>query len=75
VLDLINEMETEDETVYLKYCYELHKILYGCHMSQELADDWVSKMKNKDGTHGAHWTYEQTSQVMKDKGIKVDACD
>lgn len=42
--------------------YELHKIAYGGHMSEELAKCWVDSMKNKDGTVGGHWSYDQTSQ-------------
>jgi hypothetical protein len=36
-------------------------MLYGEHLSKEMAHEWVSYMKNKDGTTGEHWSYDQTS--------------
>lgn len=30
---------------------------------------WVASMENADGTHGAHWTMEQTEQVRVEKEI------
>lgn len=30
---------------------------------------WVASMENADGTHGAHWTMEQTEQVRMEKEI------
>ena len=32
-------------------------------------------MKNKDGSCGPHWTWEQVAQVVRDKGLKVDLSD
>jgi len=40
--------------------------------SREMAMKWASQMENKDGTHGPHWTIEQTKQVMAQKGIECD---
>lgn len=34
--------------------------------------DWVAAMENADGTHGGHWTMEQTEQVRKQKKIDCD---
>lgn len=33
---------------------------------------WVAAMENADGTHGGHWTMEQTEQVRKQKNIDCD---
>lgn len=33
---------------------------------------WVSSMENADGTHGGHWTMEQTEQVRKQRSIDCD---
>ncbi len=33
---------------------------------------WVGAMKNADGTHGGHWTMEQTEQARKQRGIDCD---
>lgn len=33
---------------------------------------WVGSMKNADGTHGGHWSMEQTEAVRKQRGIECD---
>lgn len=38
-------------------------------MNVENAKKWVSKMKNTDGTTGAHWTMEQTNSVKNKEGL------
>ena len=40
---------------------------------EELAKKAVAKMKNVDGTCGEHWTYEQTSQLADQQGIRCKA--
>lgn len=40
-------------------------------LTPELAKEWTSRMKNGDGTTGAHWTMEQTKQLMQQRGINV----
>lgn len=42
-------------------------------MTKEMAQEWTRGMKNEDGTKGPHWTFEQTKQVMKQKGIECDS--
>ena len=34
------------------------------------AKTWVGSMKNADGSTGEHWTFEQTSQVMKQRNME-----
>lgn len=41
-------------------------------MTREMAETWVSKMENADGSTGAHWTMEQTKQLQSQKGIGLD---
>lgn len=41
-------------------------------MTKEKAQQWVRKMKNSDGTTGEHWSFDQTSQVMKQRNIDCD---
>lgn len=43
--------------------------------TKETAKYAVSKMKNKDGTTGEHWSYETTSKVLENKGYSFDAND
>lgn len=38
----------------------------------EMADAWVSGMKNTDHTSGMHWTKEQTSIVLNGLGKDID---
>lgn len=44
-------------------------------LTEEMADEWMHGLHNEDGTKGAHWTKEQTKQVMNQKGIKVEPLD
>lgn len=36
------------------------------------AKNWVKRMKNEDGTTGAHWTFDQAHQLMEQRGIDCD---
>lgn len=42
------------------------------HLTKEQAAAWVSAMENADGTHGGHWSMEQTESVRKKNGIECD---
>lgn len=44
-------------------------------LSKADAESWVSRMKNSDGTIGAHWTFEQTQDVAKQRNINCDPND
>ena len=65
----ICDLKMYNHAAYMRYEYELQKLAHHGHMSEALARKWVSKMHNKDGTIGQHWTVEQTEQVRKDKGL------
>lgn len=39
---------------------------------RDQAEHVVSKMVNKDGSTGEHWTYDQTSDVLSKKGYDID---
>lgn len=41
-------------------------------LTPERAKKWTKAMKNADGTTGAHWTQEHTSQVMAQRGYHYD---
>ena len=45
------------------------------HLSKADAELWTSHMKNSDGTVGAHWTFEQTQDVAKQRNINCDPND
>lgn len=54
--------------------YEAHEgeEMHDYALSADKAKAWVSRMVNEDGTKGQHWTMEQTSQVMAQKGYQCD---
>lgn len=41
-------------------------------ITKELALEWVSDMKNSDGTTGPHWSMEQAKQAMEQQKIDCD---
>ena len=60
--DLIYDLKHTDKGYYHALEYKLHTMAYGEHLTEDMAKHWVECMQNKDGTHGPHWTIEQTSQ-------------
>lgn len=60
--------ETNPET-YKELERYLYKEVYGLHFNEWLLNEAVSKMKNEDGTGGAHWSLEQTNSVAKNNNI------
>ena len=55
--------------------FDLHKIAHNGKLGEDLAKEWVECMKNKDGTEGGHWSWEQVTQVNRDKKITEDISD
>lgn len=45
------------------------------HLTHDEAKEWTDCMINADGTTGAHWTYEQASQLMSQRSIDCDKND
>lgn len=41
-------------------------------LTKESATQWVRGMENADDSVGAHWSYEQTTLLMSQRGIKYD---
>lgn len=44
-------------------------------LTPELAKEWTARMKNGDGTTGAHWPMEQVKQLMQQRGINADPAE
>lgn len=40
--------------------------------SREMAQEWVQRMQNADGTTGPHWTMEQTEAARAQHGVSCD---
>lgn len=49
----------------------LYESMYGKHFNEWSLEDALSGLENEDGSVGAHWTLEQTSEVAKTKGIEL----
>lgn len=59
---MIDDIKHSNHDLYKRIEYKLFKLAYGKHLNEELATKWVSKMENKDGTYGEHWSKTQTDQ-------------
>lgn len=44
----------------------------GAKLNREMAERWVHGMKNADGSTGAHWTMEQTNELMQRCGMRCN---
>lgn len=44
-------------------------------LSREEEHEWVQHMEHEDGTKGEHWTCEQTTQVMRNKGYEFEPAE
>ena len=75
LVNLVDYLKCNDYEEYVCTEYEINKIANNGHLGEEVAKCWVSKMENKDGTKGEHWTMEQVANVMKEKSIKYDISD
>jgi hypothetical protein len=62
---LIYDLKHEAYAEYKHIEYKLHTMAYGEHLTEDMAHEWVSRMKNKDGTHGEHWSKEQTDKFAE----------
>lgn len=47
----------------------------GGKLDKRTAEEWARQMQNADGTTGAHWTMENTEQVMKQYNITCDPAE
>lgn len=44
-------------------------------MTKEMAEEWTRNMDNSDGSHGAHWSFDQVKQIMAQRGIDKDPAE
>ena len=63
-----------DKTVH-KDEYAGHHEKHDKHLSKDEAHEWVRSMEHKDGLKGQHWSYEQTTQVLKNKGYGINCAE
>lgn len=50
-------------------------MLLNPYFTKETSKHAVSKMKNKDGSVGEHWSYETTSKVLSSRNLSVCEAD
>jgi hypothetical protein len=50
-------------------------LLLNPHFTKETSKYAVSKMQNKDGSIGEHWSRETTDKVLESKGYDFNYCD
>lgn len=41
-------------------------------MDREMANEWMAKLKNADGSTGAHWTFDEVKNLMQSRGVQGD---
>ena len=75
IVNIVDYLKCNDYDEYLCTEYEINKIAHNGHIGEDVAKCWVSKMQNKDGTKGEHWSIEQVANVIKEKGIKYELTD
>lgn len=66
----IKEAKAYDEHLYEAMEMVLYKKVYGYHFCDWMLAKALQGMVNEDGTHGGHWTLEQTNDVAKQYDIK-----
>lgn len=73
VCEALEKLKWHCPELYYKALYCLHTVAFGEHFDESLAKKAVSEMLNVDGTVGEHWTFEQTSTLAEQQGIKCKA--
>ena len=66
----IKEAKSYDEDLYTSLEMVLYKKVYGYHFNAWILSKALQGMENEDGTHGGHWSIEDTNAVAKQYGIQ-----
>ena len=74
-IDHFVEKVREEDPELVEHFLVKVDLLLNPHFTKETASHVVSKMQNKDGTTGEHWSYETTSKVLNQKGYDFKSCD
>lgn len=75
LVEAVIKLKDLSPTEYKDVEYNIHKIAHSGKVGDELAKQWVDCMENKDGTTGAHWTWEQVAQVHKERKMTEDMAE
>lgn len=63
--EIMHEIQKKYPAYYKKYDDKLEKIYHHDALTEQEAIEYVAHMRNKDGSIGAHWTMQQTTDYMK----------
>lgn len=74
VCEALERMKNECGETFWKAVTKLHVLAYGPHFDESTAKMAVERMENVDGTHGEHWTKEETDKLALQYGID-QRCD
>ena len=44
-------------------------------LTKQEAHNWTSRMRNADGSKGEHWSFEESTEIMKTKNIEANPYD
>lgn len=72
---LFCHLKDSDPELYHKYITKMKLANRHMEWDKPQAECAVKRMKNKDGTEGSHWSYEQTTSVMHDKGYDYNEAE
>lgn len=70
----IEEVKKSDPALAEKFLMKTD-LLLNPHFTKETAEHAVAHLKNRDGTTGGHWNYEDTTKVMAAKGYNFNPSD
>lgn len=74
-VDWFTEKVRENDPELVDHFLMKVDLLLNPHFTRESAEYAVSRMKNKDGTTGEHWTYDDTTNVLRDSNLPFDEAD
>ena len=72
LVDAVIKLKECNVSAYNDIEFCLHKIAHKGALGDDISKAWVAGMKNKDGSTGPHWNWDQVAQVYKDKKIGPD---
>ena len=67
--DILSMLKETNHDLYEELEINLYKKVYGKHFCDWLLEKATKNMINEDGTHGPHWTVEQTTDAARNNGI------
>lgn len=71
----IMQAKAKDHQLYTGFEMYLYTLVYGCHFSDWLLRRALESLDNEDGTKGAHWSLEETTDVASQYGIEFVGFD